>query len=141
MIVKFKKLSRNAQVPTYGTPGSACFDFYSADKLTIIRAGDMQAIRTGLAIEIPEGHALMIYSRSGHGYKRVALANCVGVIDSDYRGEIKILMKNDGFFHLDVNPGDRIAQGMIIPVNQVTFEEGELSDTVRGTGGFGSTGQ
>lgn len=140
MIIKFKKLSQNAQVPTYTTSGAACFDLYSVERVTV-RAEDMQTVGTGIAVEVPEGYALMLYSRSGHGVKRISLANSVGVIDSDYRGEIKALIKNDGFFAMDVFPGDRIAQGMIIPVNQVTFEEGELSDTERGTGGFGSTGK
>lgn len=127
-------------MPTYATTGSACFDLYSADKTITIRAGDMQSIKTGIAVEVPEGYALMIYSRSGHGLKRVSLANSVGVVDSDYRGEIKVLIQNDGFMYMDVNPGDRIAQAMVIPVQQVTFQEGELSETERGAGGFGSTG-
>lgn len=140
MIIKFKKLDGAAVMPTYATPGAACFDLYSARKV-MVRAEDMQSVGTGIAVEVPEGYALMLYSRSGHGVKRVSLANSVGVIDSDYRGEIKALIKNDGFFAMEIHPGDRIAQGMIIPVNQVIFEEGELSDTERGTGGFGSTGK
>lgn len=85
---------------------------------------------------------MMVYSRSGHGFKSdVRLANCVGVIDSDYRGEVKVKLTNDGNEYMQVNEGDRIAQAMIIPVEQVKFiEVAELSDTERGTGGFGSTG-
>lgn len=140
MIVKFKRLAREAMMPMYATKGAACFDLYSAERVTV-RAQDMQPVSTGIAVEVPEGYALMLYSRSGHGVKRISLANSVGVVDSDYRGEIKALIKNDGFFAMDVFPGDRIAQGMIIPVQQVMFEEGELSDTTRGSGGFGSTGK
>jgi dUTP pyrophosphatase len=141
MNIKFQRLNREARMPTYATEGAACFDLYSADKAIIIRANDMQAVKTGIAVEIPEGYALMLYSRSGHGFRRVSLANSVGVVDSDYRGEVKVLIKNDGFSYIEINPGDRIAQGMIIPVQQVQFEEGDLSETVRGAGGFGSTGK
>lgn len=140
MIIKFKKLVDDAQMPTYATKGAACFDLYARGWM-FVEPGDVQMIKTGLSVEVPEGHAMMIYSRSGHGKLGVTLANSVGVIDSDYRGEICVMLTNQSCKTFDVQPGDRIAQGMIIPVNQVTFEEGELSDTERGTGGFGSTGK
>lgn len=151
--LKFKKLTADAVIPTYGTTGAACFDFYSTENGTV-KNGDIksssyaftpaaQVFSTGLSVEIPTGYALMIYSRSGSGFKNnVRLANCVGVIDSDYRGEIKIKLTADEAGRLVVKQGDRIAQGMIIAVPQVTLvEASELTDTERGTGGFGSTGQ
>src|SRR5690606_29317518 len=103
-------------------------------------------IRTGLSFEIPEGHVMLIFSRSGHGFKNnIRLANCVGVIDADYRGEVMVKLTHDrrfGDFDFPVEPGDRIAQVMVIPFPRVTFEEvEELSSTERGEGGFGSTGQ
>lgn len=99
---------------------------------------------TGLAFEVPEDHVMLIFSRSGHGFKNdVRLSNCVGVIDSDYRGELKVKLTCDKIgWGLEVNAGDRVAQGMIIPVAKVSFEEvSELSETVRGTKGFGSSGK
>lgn len=139
MQVKVKKLDRDAQLPVYGSEGAACFDLY-ANNLR----GDT-TYGTGLAFEVPEGHVMLIFSRSGHGYKQgVRLANCVGVIDSDYRGEVSVKLHQD---RRDVDIynakcGERIAQAMIIPVDHVTFEEvEELSSTERGAGGFGSTGK
>lgn len=142
MQVKIKKLTSDAVIPTYATPGSACFDI-STTTTGIIPANHTAVLHTGLAFEIPQDHVMLVFSRSGHGFKRdVRLSNCVGVIDSDYRGELLVKMRTDGYFNMPVESGDRIAQGMIIPVQQVAFlEEEELSDTSRGTGGFGSTGQ
>ncbi len=104
-------------------------------------------INTGLAFEVPEGYVMMVYSRSGHGFKNgVRLANCVGVIDSDYRGELLVKLTKD-VTSFNSNPfpiknGDRIAQAMLIPVPQVTFTQvSELSETKRGDGGGGSTGR
>lgn len=140
MIVKFKKLIDDAQMPTYGTTGAACFDLYAC-KWALVEPGEVRIIKTGLSVEVPEGYAMMLYSRSGHGKVGVTLANSVGVIDSDYRGEVCVMLTNQGDTVFEVNAGDRVAQGMIIPVQQVVFEEGELSDTERGAGGFGSTGK
>src|SRR5690606_31957211 len=100
--------------------------------------------RTGLSFEIPEGFAMMVYSRSGHGFKEdVRLSNVVGVIDSDFRGELMIKLACDREnWGMSVNAGDRIAQGMVIPVERVVFEEVDsLSDTERGEGGLGSSGR
>ncbi len=140
MKVKVKKLTPSAKLPTYATPGSACFDLHSVNV-----ARDLKTYGTGLVFEVPEGHVMLIFSRSGHGYKHgVRLSNCVGVIDSDYRGEVTVKLHQD---RDDVDPyypiyDERIAQAMIIPVEQVQFElSDELSETVRGTGGFGSTGK
>lgn len=101
-------------------------------------------MRTGWAFEVPTGHVMMIYSRSGHGFQHnVRLANCVGVIDSDYRGEVAVKLAQDsGGDKVVFRRGERIAQAMIIPVEQVEFQEvNELSETVRGNAGYGSTGK
>lgn len=140
-MIKVKLLSMDAKVPTYGTSGAACFDFYAINS-GIVPANHSCIFRTGVAMEIPEGKALLIYSRSGHGFKNnLRLSNCVGVIDSDYRGEIKIKIKSDGGNGLMIDAGERIAQGMIIDAPRYEFEVvSDLSETERGDGGFGSTG-
>lgn len=149
MKVRIKKLHPAATIPTYGTAGAACFDIYALDVNGYEHLGrhvdeyEPVLCRTGLAFEVPAGHVLKVYSRSGHGFKSdTRLANCVGVIDSDYRGELMVKLTYDGAEDGPfIKPGDRIAQAMIIPVEQVQFElADELSDTDRGTGGFGSTG-
>lgn len=142
MKVKIKLTHTSAKIPTYGSDGAACFDLYAIDNHEISPAGGAKAIPTGLAFEIPQGHVMMVYSRSGHGFKNgVRLANATGVIDSDYRGEVMVKLTNDGNSWFDIKSGDRIAQAMIIPVEQVEFDAvDDLSDTERGTGGFGSTG-
>ena len=144
--LKVKKLHPDAIIPTYATDGAACFDLHVVD------VGDQHPLyyqnghvfRTGLSFEVPQGYALMIYSRSGHGFKHGArLSNCVGVIDSDYRGEVMVKLYADISTNdpLRVSSGDRIAQAMVIELPTVSLEEvDELGDTVRGTGGFGSTG-
>lgn len=141
MQIKIKKLNENAITPTYATEGAACFDI-SASEYANIYAGEQQVIGTGLSFEIPEGFVMMVYSRSGHGFKHgVRLGNGTGVIDSDYRGELKVCLRNDGDSGIFVDVGDRIAQAMIVPVPKVVFEGVEqLSETSRGEGGFGSTG-
>lgn len=141
------KLSEGAKVPTYGTPGAACFDIYATSVKLVW--DNVYEYSTGLFFEIPEGHALMIYSRSGQGFKyQTRLSNAVGVLDSDYRGELKIQLFEDwvenfdediaGFEYDDLSKA--IAQGMIIPVDKVQFDiVDKLSETVRADGGFGST--
>lgn len=146
MKLKVKKCREGAVIPQYATDGSACFDLCAViDGNGRMFVNDDRIFNTGLQFEIPEGHVMMVYSRSGHGFNHgVRLANCVGVIDSDYRGELKVKLTNDSdsFVGLQVKHGDRIAQAMVVPVQQVQFEEvDELTETVRGTGGFGSTGQ
>ena len=147
MKLKIKKIFPEAILPTYATDGSGCFDFYACGGVNLNtgtrgwEASD--EVSTGIAVEIPEGHVMLIFSRSSHAFKYdVRLANCVGVIDSDYRGEIKIkltLDNPDTDIYFDY--GERIAQGLVIPIPKVEFEEVEsLSDTERGAGGFGSTG-
>lgn len=142
MQVKFKKLSQSAVAPVYSTDGAACFDFRVPEDMTyVIGRGYSMLIGTGLAMEVPEGHVLLLYSRSGHGAKNgVRLSNCVGVIDSDYRGEVMGSLRNDGDTGFTLSGGDKFMQGMVVPVNQTFFQEvEELSDTSRGAGGFGST--
>lgn len=143
MLVRVKKLVAEAIIPQYATPGAACFDLHSLTE-GVITPGAPLICDTGLAFEIPEGHVMLVYSRSGHGFKNdTRLSNCVGVIDADYRGEVKVKLAKDSLGGiLNVNVGDRIAQAMVIPVDRVVFEETtELSSTDRGEGGFGSTGQ
>jgi len=137
MQVKVEKLYASAQLPVYGSAGAACFDLYAHND-----RGD-GVFGTGLAFEVPEGHVMLIYSRSGHGFKHgIRLANCVGVIDSDYRGEVVVKLHHDRGGFLPLLCGERIAQAMIVPVDRVTFvESDELSGTERGAGGFGSTGK
>jgi dUTP pyrophosphatase len=142
MKVKIKKLHPNAVVPQYATAGAACFDLVCVNDVMITPGREHVALKTGLAFEIPEGYVMMVYSRSGHGFKNgIRLANGTGVIDSDYRGEVMVKMHNDGSSALLVTAGERIAQAMIVPVPQVELElVEELSDTARGSGGMGSTG-
>lgn len=141
--VRFKKLSENAVVPSYGTTYSAGADLYSAMQEDVIIAPETtKFIKTGIAIEIPEGLVGLIYARSGMACKKgLAPANKVGVIDSDYRGEIMVALYNHSDSAVTVAKGDRIAQLVLTPYIKADFEEAdELDDTVRGDGGFGSTG-
>lgn len=150
MELRIKKLHPEAILPKYQTAGAACFDLHACLPYygVCFTAGTSDTIRTGLAFEIQQGHVMLIFSRSGHGFKdNVRLSNCVGVIDADYRGEVYVKLAKDEQGHhdssvFDVRHGDRIAQAMIIPVQQVQLVEvDELSGTDRGTGGFGSTGK
>lgn len=147
MELKIKKLHPAAIIPTYGTPGSACFDLHAVFEPTVdgtyMHEQTDTVIDTGLAFEIPNDHVMLVFSRSGHGFKHnVRLANAVGVVDSDYRGEVRVKLTADiGCNGFEILPGDRIAQAMVIPVQHVQFVEvDELGETKRGTGGFGSTG-
>jgi dUTP pyrophosphatase len=147
MKLKIKKLHPDAKIPQYATEGAACFDLCAVDIDPMwgrALSDTPTIIRTGLAFEVPPGYVLKIYSRSGHGFKHgIRLSNCVGIIDSDYRGEVQIALTQDdgGSLWQHIESGDRIAQAMLEPAPQVEFEEVEdLSDTLRGAGGFGSTG-
>ena len=140
--VKIKKLNENAVIPTYGSPYSAGADLYSAmDDLTI-EPHTTTLVKTGIALELPIGFAGLIYARSGLASKRgLAPANKVGVIDCDYRGEVMVALHNHSDIPQSITKGERIAQLVITPYVVADFEEtDELSDTVRGEGGFGSTG-
>lgn len=146
MQVKVKRLTDTAKLPTYGTAGAACFDLYADAVIKAEWRTDYwvtESVSTGLSLEVPENHVMLIFSRSGDGFKRdVRLSNCVGVIDSDYRGDIAVKLRNDSSSRLAVKQGDRIAQGLILPIERISFlEVDELSGTERGGGGFGSTGK
>ena len=141
--VNLKKLNEGAIVPSYGTDYAAGADLYACiDEITEFEPGETRLIPTGLAMEIPIGYAGLIYARSGLASKRgLAPANKVGVIDSDYRGEIMVALHNHSTEPQTIEPNERIAQLVITPYIQAAFNEvDELSDTVRGEGGFGSTG-
>ena len=145
MKVNFKKINENAKVPTYGSPFSAGADLYAltnGETVTFL-PGETKIIHTGIALEIPEGYAGLIYARSGIANKRgLAPSNKVGVVDSDYRGEIMVSLHNHSNDMQEIADGERIAQMVIAPFLAVEYNEvDELSDTVRGMGGFGSTGK
>lgn len=136
--VKLKKMHPEAKTPFYATEGSAACDFYSVEN-TIIEAGETKKIPTGIALEIPSTHFIKLEGRSGFSAKGILKAG--GVIDSDYRGEIHIVLSNSTKQPFSVEKGDRIAQGILMPINHAQFQEvSELSETKRGTGGFQSTG-
>lgn len=142
--IRVKKLRENAVLPTYGSEWAAGADLYAClEQEVTIEAGKTVFIPTGLSLEVPQGCAGLIYARSSMGAKRgLAPANKVGVIDSDYRGEVMVALHNHGLADQTVAPGERIAQLLITPVLTPAYEEAEeLSDTVRGQGGFGSTGK
>ncbi len=143
MKVKFKKLSENAICPTYATEFSAGADLYALSDCDIkIKPRETVLVRTGISLEIPDGYVGLIYARSGLATKKgLAPANKVGVIDSDYRGEIMVALFNQSEEERIISLGERIAQIVIAPFLKADYEEAEeLSDTVRGEGGFGSTG-
>lgn len=141
--VKIKKLDEKAILPTYGSEYAAGADLYArTDAPVIIEPGQSVLIHTGIAAELPLGYAGLIYARSGLATKRgLAPANKVGVVDCDYRGEIMVCLHNHSLTAQSVEDGERIAQLVITPYITAAFVESEeLSDTVRGEGGFGSTG-
>lgn len=149
-ILKVKKLHPDAKLPKYATDGSACFDVHAIAKNddgspggAFVNPAFPFVFATGLSFEIPEGYVMLVFSRSGHAFNfDVRLSNCVAVIDSDYRGELRIRLTADGHNGLFVQDGDRIAQCMLIPIEQWEFAMvDELSETARGEGGFGSTGR
>lgn len=143
MNIKVKKLNPAATLPTYGSEYAAGADLYACiDAPVTINPHETKMIQTGLAMEIPAGYAGLIYPRSGMASKRgLAPANKVGVVDPDYRGEFMVALHNHSEVSQTVEPNERIAQLVITPFLTASFEEcAELSDTVRGEGGFGSTG-
>lgn len=143
MNINVKKLNDKAVLPTYGSEYAAGADLYACmDETVTINPGETVMIHTGLAMEIPAGYAGLIYPRSGLASKRgLAPANKVGVVDPDYRGEFMVALHNHSLTAQTVEPNERIAQLVITPFITAKFSEAtELSDTVRGEGGFGSTG-
>lgn len=144
MKIRIKKIDERAIIPTYGSKYSAGADLYAIlDSAVEIAPHETLFIHTGISIEIPEGYCGLVFARSSMGAKRgLAPANKVGVIDADYRGEIMVALHNHSEKIATVDPGERIAQLAIVPFLKAEFEESdELSDTVRGSGGFGSTGK
>ena len=142
MTVGIKKLCADAIAPAYGSEYAAGADLYACMEGEVtLEPGETKLIHTGIAMEIPVGYAGLIYARSGLATKRgLAPANKVGVVDSDYRGEIMVALHNHGTSAQTVAPGERIAQMVITPYLTAEFvEKEELTDTVRGEGGFGST--
>jgi dUTP pyrophosphatase len=148
--IKVKRLHPDAIMPTYATDGAACFDLYAATVVDEARAGGLLypgkqiIVGTGLAFEIPHGYMMRIASRSGLAFKH-NIEVFPGVIDSDFRGEVKVLLNCwpsvGGYHSMLIKPGDRIAQAYICEVPRVQFEEvDDLSETDRGVNGFGSTG-
>lgn len=143
MKVNIKKLNENARIPVYSTEFSAGADLYGLlEEPVTIKKGETKLIKTGLSMEIPVGYVGLIYARSGLATKKgLAPANKVGVIDSDYRGEIMVALYNQSDCDQVVENGERIAQMVIAPFIQADFDlKDELNETVRGLGGFGSTG-
>ena len=141
--VKIKKLDERATIPSYGSEYAAGFDLYAIldDELTI-KSHETILVKTGLSMEIPIGYAGMIFARSGLATKKgLAPANKVGVVDSDYRGEVMVALHNHSNIDQTISNGERIAQMVIMPFYKAEFTVvDELSDTARGSGGFGSTG-
>lgn len=144
MKIAVKKLRENAVLPTFGSPEAAGADLYAclASPVTVA-PGETAFIPTGLAMELPVGYVGLVYARSGLACKRgLAPANKVGVVDSDYRGEINVVLHNHGSVPQTIENGERVAQLLITPVFQPAYEIAEtLTDTARNAGGFGSTGK
>lgn len=146
-IINIKKTDENAKIPTYGSEFAAGADLYAVihneENMVEILSGETAFIDTGIVMEIPNGYVGLVYARSGLSCKQgLAPANKVGVIDSDYRGNIMVALYNQSNETRIVSEGDRIAQIVIQPVEQFGFKVKEnLSDTIRGNGGFGSSGK
>ena len=144
MKIQIKKLRENAKLPMRGSQAAAGYDLYACtDGPVIIKAHETAMIGTGLSAAIPEGYFGAVLARSGLASREgLRPANCIGVCDSDYRGEIIVALHNDSEKERTVSPGDRIAQLVILPFLSADFEEcDELDKTERGSGGFGSTGK
>lgn len=139
------KMGKDFPLPKFATPGSAAMDLLACiDGPVTLAPGTRQTVPTGIAIALPSAdYVALVYARSGLGIKHgIAPANCVGVIDSDYRGELLVGLQNSSDQEYTIQPGDRIAQLMIAPVIQAQISMvDELDETVRGAGGFGSTGK
>lgn len=139
------KIGSDIPLPFYATPGSAAMDLHACmEEAVVIPAGGRKVIPTGIAIALPSpDYVALVFARSGLGIKHgIAPANCVGVIDSDYRGEILVGLQNSGDADYVIQPADRIAQLMVVPVVQAQVKMvDQLDETQRGAGGFGSTGK
>jgi len=146
MKVKLKKLHKDAKIPIYATEGSACVDLYAVENYTFKSNYSVKFIRTGLSIEMPEGYYAEVYNRSGLASKKELVIVSSRIIDNDYRGEIfvpmKLIASLPEYWGVVIKKGDRIAQMIIKKYEKVEFEEvDELDETIRGNGGFGSSGK
>ena len=142
MKVIIKRTNPNAKLPEYASIGAAGADLYNAGEEVTVVPHKSAVIGTGIAMQIPDGYVGLVYARSGLACKRgLAPANKVGVIDSDYRGEIKVVLYNHSDEPQTVSSLERIAQIVIAPYIRCEFEDGEIDSTDRGAGGFGSTGK
>lgn len=148
--IQFVKTREDARIPTYATDGSGCFDLYGVPSNELTNTKNTKIYLTGLQVKVPVGHVMLIFSRSGHGFKSdIRLSNCVGVIDSDYRGEVKVKLRNDDGSCIlpfsSIASTHAIAQAMVIPAPLCEFIEVDnldcLGKTARGGSGFGSTDQ
>ena len=140
LLRKTVKVMTNNVFPEYQTPGSACFDI-AVSELKLVKPKELYNLHTDLRVEIPEGWCLLVFSRSSLGQKKCIIPNSVGVIDSDYRGEIKIPILNLSDEEVLFEKGQRVAQGLLVRANQCDlYRVYELSHTDRDLGGFGSTG-
>ncbi len=141
--LKIKRQHNGIFIPTKSTPNSAAYDIYCPQAVKWILPGDTYMMKLGFQLEIPEGYKVEIYSRSGLASKGLFVINQPGKVDSDYRGEICVLLHNASKWrHFEFNPGDRVAQMEIAPTYNIDFEEVvEVEETIRGEGGFGSTGK
>lgn len=139
--VKFKKLHPDAKIPVYATDQAAGADLSSVEK-AVVPAGGRTIVKCGFAMEIPPGFEVQVRPRSGLAAKHgITVLNTPGTIDSDYRGEMMVILINHGAYHFEIEPGDRIAQMVLSPVLQPIWQEvDELGETERGEGRFGSTG-
>lgn len=135
------KVVSNHSAPRYETSGAACFDIAIAEAYTL-NPGELHNFSTGLHVETPKGYCMLVFARSSLGQKKCIIPNSVGVIDSDYRGEVFVPIMNLSEHALDFTKGQRVAQGMIVKAEQFCIRlVSELSETGRGYGGFGSTGE
>ena len=144
MKINIKRLTETAILPERGSAYAAGYDLFAdLQESVLIQPHETKMIGTGLAMEIPEGYFGGIFARSGLSSKEgLRPANCVGVVDADYRGEVKVALHNDGEVVREIKAGQKIAQLVVVPFLGVEFDEvEELSETVRGVGGFGSTGK
>ncbi len=141
--LRVQRLSSAAQLPRRATDGAACYDLFAADNGTPHPGDPFATIyRTGLAVEVPPGWAMLVFSRSGHAFRYAArLSNSVGVIDSDYRGDVMVALRADGPQMVWPRAGDRVAQMMLVAAPPLEIvETDQLARTLRGSAGFGSTG-
>lgn len=139
--VLFKRLHDAAKIPEYKTEGSAGADLYAVEE-QVVAPGQVDLIRLGFSVAIPSGYEIQIRPRSGLAVKGITILNSPGTVDSDYRGELMIILANLGTDAFNIRPGDRIGQAVLSTVSTARFEEtGHLDDTERGEDGFGSTGR